>query len=432
MKSGIIRPVAAFMLALSVPAAVSIAPFAPTAQAAGLSPRSWFGNNAPAASTPPVDKAGSKMAAKARQEAEKAQQEAERAQKKANLAASRAHDLAEAEALRAEARAKKAREAAEALKPVSSSNASSVTSTTETSATESSTTTVQSSTNAKTPETTVTTSQTTTTAKPNHSLWKPTGWFKPGDPAAGTPNESKTGLSDTTDNSTTGNATDDKKPAKDTAPWNPLTWFGNDKSANTTSPTAKKTAESDSVTAAAVADTPRGRSQDGIVAEKAQAAIVETEKGNISIELYPDQAPLTVANFAKLANEGFYGKFNMKFHRVIPGFVVQTGDPTGTGAGGSKKTVPLEVKNKLSHNAKGMVAMARGADPDSATSQFYITLAPQTVLDGKYAIFGKVVGGMDVLEKIEKDTMLYGVRIVPPDSLTRDAQPEKKHFFSSR
>jgi peptidyl-prolyl cis-trans isomerase B (cyclophilin B) len=164
--------------------------------------------------------------------------------------------------------------------------------------------------------------------------------------------------------------------------------------------------------------------------EKAQAAILETEKGAISIELFPKQAPNTVENFATLANEGFYNRGNMKFHRVIPGFVIQTGDPTGTGAGGSKKTIPLEAKNKLSHNTKGMVAMARGGDPDSASSQFYITLAPQTALDGKYAIFGKVVGGLDVLDKITKDDQLYAVRVVDPKELTHDPVT-KKNLFSA-
>jgi peptidyl-prolyl cis-trans isomerase B (cyclophilin B) len=129
-------------------------------------------------------------------------------------------------------------------------------------------------------------------------------------------------------------------------------------------------------------------------------------------------------------NSGFYNKYNMKFHRVVPGFVVQTGDPTGTGAGGSKKTIPLEAKNKLSHNAKGIVAMARGFDPNSATSQFYITLAPQPSLDGKYAIFGKVISGLSVLDKIELGDMLYGIRLVDINSITRDPV-EKKGFFSS-
>jgi peptidyl-prolyl cis-trans isomerase B (cyclophilin B) len=164
---------------------------------------------------------------------------------------------------------------------------------------------------------------------------------------------------------------------------------------------------------------------------KTKAALIETERGNIAIELYPDQAPATVANFVKLINEGFYNRFNMKFHRVVPGFVVQTGDPTGTGAGGSKERIPLEAKNKLSHNTKGIVAMARGADPNSATSQFYITLAPQVSLDGKYAVFGRVISGIDVVSKIEKDDMLYGIRLVDLSTVVRDVQPEKKKFFSS-
>lgn len=165
-------------------------------------------------------------------------------------------------------------------------------------------------------------------------------------------------------------------------------------------------------------------------AAKQQVAVLETEKGNVAFELYPDFAPQTVANFVELVNSGFYNKYNMKFHRVVPGFVVQTGDPTGTGAGGSKKTIPLESKNKLSHNAKGIVAMARGFDPNSATSQFYITLAPQTSLDGKYTIFGKVISGLAVLDKIEVGDMLYGIRMVDSTSVTRDPV-EKKGFFSS-
>ncbi len=169
---------------------------------------------------------------------------------------------------------------------------------------------------------------------------------------------------------------------------------------------------------------------DGIPDYKTKAALIETEKGNIAIELFPDEAPKTVANFAKLVNDGFYNKYNMKFHRVIPGFVIQTGDPTGTGAGGSKGTVPLEAKNKLSHNVKGIVAMARGPAPDSASSQFYITLTPQTALDGKYAIFGKVISGLDVLDKIEKDDMLYGIRLVDMTSIKLDQPLEKKKLFS--
>ncbi len=211
--------------------------------------------------------------------------------------------------------------------------------------------------------------------------------------------------------------------ATTSTPWNPLSWF----SKPTESPASASTTHPHVMSA--VVETASEVRQ--IPDLKTKAAILETEKGNIVFELYPDEAPLTVQNFAKLVQEGFYNRFNMKFHRVVPGFVIQTGDPTGTGAGGSKERVPLEAKNKLSHNAKGMVAMARGADPNSATSQFYITLAPQTTLDGKYAIFGKVIAGMDVLDKIEKDNMLYGIRLVDLDKVVRDPSPDKKKFFSS-
>lgn len=207
--------------------------------------------------------------------------------------------------------------------------------------------------------------------------------------------------------------------------WNPMHWFsGNsEKTAQVSSnkpkqpKTNQKAEQLGTETVAAV--------------PKAMAAVMETEKGNISFVLYPEQAPETVANFEKLVKDGFYSRFNMKFHRVVPGFVIQTGDPTGTGAGGSKTHIQLEAKNKLSHNTKGVVAMARGADPNSASSQFYITLAPQTSLDGKYAIFGKVVAGMDVLDKIEKDDMVYGIKLVEQDAVVKDAPAEKKRFFSS-
>jgi cyclophilin family peptidyl-prolyl cis-trans isomerase len=162
-----------------------------------------------------------------------------------------------------------------------------------------------------------------------------------------------------------------------------------------------------------------------------QGVLIQTEKGDIAVELFPDQAPITVKNFLKLVERRFYDSPNMTFHRVVPGFVIQTGDPTGTGSGGSGETIPLEAKNKLSHNAKGVVAMARSADPNSASSQFYITLAPQTSLDGKYAIFGKVVGGMDVLPRIKKGDKLYGVKLVDLTTIPPDKKEEKKGVGSS-
>lgn len=126
-------------------------------------------------------------------------------------------------------------------------------------------------------------------------------------------------------------------------------------------------------------------------------AVIETEKGTIKAELYADKAPITAKNFIELANSGFYN--GLIFHRVEPGFVVQGGDPKGDGTGGSGKTIPLEINPSLKH-VKGALAMARTNDPNSATSQFYITLAPAPFLDGNYAVFGKVIEGMGAVEKI--------------------------------
>ena len=124
---------------------------------------------------------------------------------------------------------------------------------------------------------------------------------------------------------------------------------------------------------------------------------IETDKGTIKFELFEDKAPITTKNFIGLAESGFYD--GLTFHRVEPGFVIQGGDPDGDGTGGSGKTIPLEIHQDLKH-VKGAVAMARTNDPNSATSQFYITLADTSFLDGDYAVFGKVKEGMDVVENI--------------------------------
>jgi cyclophilin family peptidyl-prolyl cis-trans isomerase len=148
-----------------------------------------------------------------------------------------------------------------------------------------------------------------------------------------------------------------------------------------------------------------------------QYALVETQRGQCVIELFPNDAPKTVANFIHLVESGFYNQTGMVFHRVVPGFVIQTGDPTGTGEGGSEQTIPLEVNNKLSHDRKGVVAMARTYAPNSASSQFYITLTSQRHLDGKYAIFGHVIRGLSVLENIKQGDSLYGVRFISANEL---------------
>lgn len=119
------------------------------------------------------------------------------------------------------------------------------------------------------------------------------------------------------------------------------------------------------------------------------------------IELMPEFAPKTVANFEKLVQEGFYN--GLTFHRVIDGFMAQGGDPMGTGMGGSDETIPGEflangfADNKLSHQ-RGVISMARSSNPNSASSQFFICYDDASFLDGQYAAFGKVIEGMEVVD----------------------------------
>jgi peptidyl-prolyl cis-trans isomerase B (cyclophilin B) len=130
---------------------------------------------------------------------------------------------------------------------------------------------------------------------------------------------------------------------------------------------------------------------------------IEMENGNaIKIELYPDIAPETVKNFVSLVSEGFYD--GLIFHRVIPGFMIQGGDPNGTGMGGSKQTIRGEFsgngfKNDLKHD-RGVISMARTANPNSASSQFFIVVKAASHLDGQYASFGKVIEGMEEVDRI--------------------------------
>lgn len=124
--------------------------------------------------------------------------------------------------------------------------------------------------------------------------------------------------------------------------------------------------------------------------------MIETNMGTFSFKFFPEDAPGTVENFIKLAKKGFYD--GTIFHRVIEGFMIQGGDPDGTGMGGPGYTIKAEF-NKRKHVA-GTVAMARTADPDSAGSQFYVCLAPASHLDGQYTVFGQVVEGMEVVQAI--------------------------------
>ena len=130
--------------------------------------------------------------------------------------------------------------------------------------------------------------------------------------------------------------------------------------------------------------------------------ITMKDGGVIKAELYPDIAPISVDNFVKLAGNGFYN--GLIFHRVIPGFMIQGGCPDGTGMGGPGYTIKGEfasngVKNDLKH-VRGVLSMARAMDPDSAGSQFFIMHETSPHLDGDYAAFGKVIEGMDVVDKI--------------------------------
>ncbi len=132
---------------------------------------------------------------------------------------------------------------------------------------------------------------------------------------------------------------------------------------------------------------------------------IEMENGGIMTgELYEDIAPITVANFEKLANSGFYN--GLTFHRVIPGFMIQGGCPRGNGTGGPGYNIKGEfsangVKNDLKHTI-GVLSMARAMDPNSAGSQFFIMVADAPHLDGQYAAFGKITEGMDVAQEIVK------------------------------
>lgn len=138
------------------------------------------------------------------------------------------------------------------------------------------------------------------------------------------------------------------------------------------------------------------------IEETVQAVITMESGGVIKLELYPDVAPITVENFVKLANEGFYD--GLTFHRIISGFMIQGGDPNGNGTGGPGYSIKGEfsqngVKNDLKHT-RGVISMARSQNPDSAGSQFFIMHEDAPHLDGSYAAFGKVVEGMDVVDKI--------------------------------
>ncbi len=145
-------------------------------------------------------------------------------------------------------------------------------------------------------------------------------------------------------------------------------------------------------------------------------AVIKTDKGEIVLTFFADAAPVTVANFLNLARSGFYS--DVKFHRVVPGFVVQGGDPlskdddpSNDGTGGPGYYLPAEFNQNL--HKKGALAMARSQDPNSGGSQFYICLDDQPNLDGQYTVFGQLVSGMEVVEAITQGDVIREIVIRP-------------------
>ncbi|MEI3318681.1 peptidylprolyl isomerase [Eubacterium ramulus] len=178
--------------------------------------------------------------------------------------------------------------------------------------------------------------------------------------------------------------------------------------------------DTEEVKVASEKETEEAGFSDGTDGEAAETAVLDTSQeltgihhadisirdyGDIKVELDADTAPITVTNFVKLAQEGFYD--GLTFWRIMDGFMMQGGDPKGNGTGGADETIKGEfssngVKNDISH-VRGTISMARSSDPDSASSQFFIVQSDSTFLDGDYAAFGKVTDGMDIVDEICKN-----------------------------
>lgn len=157
-----------------------------------------------------------------------------------------------------------------------------------------------------------------------------------------------------------------------------------------------------------------------IIGGNMSKAVFDTSMGEFTIELYADKAPKTVENFVKLAKDGYYD--GVIFHRVMDGFMIQGGDPTGTGMGGPGYTIDDEFHDDLKHDSAGILSMAN-AGPDTGGSQFFILLDATPWLDGKHSVFGKVVDGMEIVRQIGKvqvgemdkplqDVVINSIRII--------------------
>lgn len=139
------------------------------------------------------------------------------------------------------------------------------------------------------------------------------------------------------------------------------------------------------------------------------AATLKTSKGDIKVTLHASKAPVTVANFLNLARRGYYD--GVVFHRVVEDFVIQGGDPSGTGKGGPGYFIENEIHPDLRHDRAGILSMARKREPDTNGSQFFITLGETPHLDGGYSVFGAVAGGMEAVEEIAAGDAILGVEI---------------------
>jgi cyclophilin family peptidyl-prolyl cis-trans isomerase len=209
--------------------------------------------------------------------------------------------------------------------------------------------------------------------------------------------------------------------------------------AETTDTSATATASSSTETAAATTDTTATAAETAAQEEKPMSyyenkvAEIHTTAGEIDIRFYPDVAPNHVKNFIDLAEKGFYD--NTKFHRVIPGFMIQggdpntiSGDPNTWGTGGSDKNLKAEF-NPVSHK-RGIVSMARAQSPDSASSQFFVVVKDSPFLDNQYTVFGQVTKGMDVADKIVSAPRGVNDRPNNPTAITkiviRDARDDEK------
>ncbi len=149
--------------------------------------------------------------------------------------------------------------------------------------------------------------------------------------------------------------------------------------------------------------------------DKENTLYMDLDYGRVVIEMFPDVAPNHVARIKQLTRQGFYD--GIVFHRVIDGFMAQTGDPTGTGMGGSGKNLKAEFNN-MAH-VRGTVSMARASDPDSADSQFFICFDNARFLDGQYTVWGKVVKGMEYVDMIKKGNSNANGAVTNPDKIVK-------------